>query len=67
VKGGVTEENRKHFRGLSDEGKPMTEYLKKRGRTFLTALYSSPNSHIVMLSSVMFPTDVPQVESKQQT
>lgn len=67
VKGGVTEENRKHFRGLSDEGKPMTEYLRKRGRTFLTALYSAPNSNIVMMSSVMFPTDVPQVESTKQT
>lgn len=67
VKSGVTEENRKHFCGLSNEGKPMTEYLRKRGRTFLTALYSAPNSSVVMLSAVMFPTDIPQVESTQKT
>jgi hypothetical protein len=67
LKDRVNDENHKHFCGLSDEGKPMTEYLKKRGRTFMTALYSSPNSPFVMLSAVMFPTNIPTHEVVEKT
>lgn len=51
----MTEADCEDFTRLCDDDKPITKWLDKRGWVFMTEVYYTPQSNIVMLCAILVP------------